>query len=53
LLRKPGADTAIRNRYLPSIAKAKAELGLGVATSIEEAILKVARAARGNNIQHA
>jgi len=53
LLRKPGADTAIRNRYLPSIAKAKTELGLGIATSIEDAILQVARAARGNNIQHA
>jgi UDP-glucuronate decarboxylase len=53
LLRKPGADTAIRNRYLPSIAKAKAELGLCVATSIEEAILKIARVARESDVQHA
>lgn len=47
LLRKPGADTAIRNRYLPSIAKAKDELGLAVATSLEAAIRKTALAAIG------
>lgn len=49
LLRKPGADSAIRNRYLPSIAKARDELGLAVATSLEAAIKKAARAATGNN----
>lgn len=53
LLRKPCADNAIRNRYLPSIVKARAELGLYVATSIEEAILKIARVARERDVQHA
>ena len=42
-------DTAIRNRYLPWIALTELELGLSVAISIEESILKIARVARGNN----
>ncbi len=52
LLRKPGADTAIRNRYLPSITKAKDELGLTVATSLEAAIKKTAQAATRKNEQN-
>lgn len=52
LLRKPGADTAVRNRYLPSIAKAKDELGLTVATSLEAAIRKTALAATGKSKEH-
>jgi UDP-glucuronate decarboxylase len=47
LLSKPGADTAIRSRYLPSIAKAKTEFGLQVATSLEDSILKTARLSTG------
>lgn len=53
LLRSPNADAPNRNRYLPSISKAKAELGLSVVTSLEEAILKTARLARGKHTQHA
>lgn len=53
LLRKPGADATIRNRYLPSIVKAKTELGLNVDTSIEESILKMGRAARERRERHA
>ncbi len=52
LLRKPGADTAIRNRYLPSIVKAKDEFGLAVATSLEAAIRKTALAAIGTSKEH-
>ncbi len=47
LLGKPGADTAIRNRYLPSIEKAKNEFGLRVTTSLEDAILKITRLSTG------
>lgn len=41
--------TAISNRYLPWIGKKEVELGMSVATSIKESILKTAQLAIGNN----
>lgn len=37
------ADTAVRNRYIPNIAKARSELGLQVATPLADAIRLTAR----------
>jgi len=38
-----GADTAVRNRYVPNIDKARNDLGLHVATSLADAIRLTAR----------